>query len=258
MGVMMFRLTGAVFFAMLSVCLAVGQAQAAPKTDAEPAAINDDQGVRSDNSRQSLNRAIFRFNQTVDTILLRPVASGYQAVVPQTGRDMVSNAVANIYTPVTFANSIFQGDPQNALAALWRFLLNSTVGIAGLFDVAGANDLKMRTTDFGQTLAIYGAEPGHYVVLPIIGPSNLRDSVGRLTDAFINPFNYVGMGFSGAMWGTTAIDTRSRNMKVIDDIYSSSIDPYSTFRSAFTQHRAADIRRAKDARAASRRAAGLE
>lgn len=247
-----------VFAVVVTAFLTVGQASAAPKPVAAPTPTIEDQASRSDNGRQGLNRAIFRFNQTVDQILLRPVASGYQAVVPAQGREMVSNAVNNIYTPVTFVNSVLQGDPKNSFASLWRFLINSTVGVGGLFDAAGANGLKMRSTDFGQTMAIYGAEPGFYVVLPIIGPSNLRDSVGRLADAVINPFNYVGWGFSGAMWGTTAVDTRSRNMKLIDDIYNSSIDPYSTFRSGFTQHRAADVRRAKEARIASRRAAGFE
>lgn len=237
--------------ALVAIFLTAAPLLAAPAEDSGEPPV--DAGVR-----ESVNRAIFRFNQTVDSILLRPLASGYQAVVPEPGERMVSNALVNIYTPVTFANSVLQGDPQNSFAALWRFLLNSSFGIGGLFDFAGENGLKMRTTDFGQTLAIYGMDAGPYVMLPIIGPSNARDAFGRLTDAFVNPFNYVSMGFSAGMWTLTAVDARSRNMKVIDDIYRSSIDPYSTFKSGYTQHRSADIRRAKESRLASRRAAGLE
>jgi phospholipid-binding lipoprotein MlaA len=206
---------------------------------------------------EPMNRFVFEFNKIVDNVLLRPITVVYRTIVPEPGREMVSNALVNLYTPVVFGNSVLQGDPQNSFATLWRFLINSTVGIGGAFDVASEAGLKNRPADFGQTLAMYGAEPGPYIVLPLIGPSNGRDAVGRLADAFMNPFNYIDEGFSYAMWGAGAVDARSNNMKLIDDVYKTSLDPYATFRSGYTQKRASDIRRAETERAKSLEKAGF-
>lgn len=197
---------------------------------------------------EGINRVVFGFNRIVDKVILKPITQVYRAVMPEKGRELVTNALTNIYTPVTFANSVLQGDVQNSFASMWRFIINSTVGIGGLFDVASEAGLKMRPTDFGQTLAIYGAGSGPYVVLPIIGPSNTRDSVGRLADAFMTPFNYMGWETSAVLWSVTAIDKRSNNTKLLDDVYSSSLDPYATFRSGYIQKRDSDIRRAKEQR----------
>lgn len=197
---------------------------------------------------EPLNRAIFSFNRGLDKVLLRPVTVGYRAVMPDKGREMVSNALANIYTPVTFANSVLQGDVTNSFTSFWRFVINTTVGVGGLFDVASQAGLKPRTTDLGQTFALWGADPGPYVVIPIIGPSSTRDSFGRLGDVFLNPFNYIDEGVSLSIWSATAIDKRSSNMKLIDGIYNDSLDPYATVRSAWTQKRANDIKRAREAR----------
>lgn len=193
---------------------------------------------------EKMNRAVYRFNYTVDQLLLKPVSTGYRYVMPKQGQRMVSNFLDNLYTPVVFGNSVLQRDPQNSFATFWRFMLNSTVGIGGLFDVASEAGLKSRPADFGETLAMYGMGSGPYIMLPVIGPCNARDTVGRVADAFMNPFNYAGDTVSYSMWGATAIDTRSRNAKLIDDIYSSSLDPYSTFRSGFIQKRRSDINRA--------------
>ncbi len=197
---------------------------------------------------EPFNRLMHSINQAVDTLVLRPIAYVYREVVPDKGREMVSNAVENVYTPVVFANSVLQADPQNSFASFWSFVLNSTVGIGGLFDVASEAGLKYRSTDLGQTFAIYGADTGPYLVLPLIGPSNVRDAFGRLGDAFMNPFNYVDEGFSLALWSVTAVDARATHMKLIDDVYRDSLDPYATFRSGYTQKRASDIRKAKEAR----------
>ncbi len=198
---------------------------------------------------ESFNRAVHQLNYTVDGAILRPAAMIYRGIVPEKGRELVTNFLDNLYTPVVFANSVLQLDPENSFASFWKFTLNSTVGIGGIFNVAAETDLRVRHADFGQTLAVYGMDSGPYVVLPIIGPCNGRDTVGRIGDAFMNPFNYVDSGFSIAMWTATAIDKRSTNMKLLDDIYGSSLDPYATFRSGYTQKRVEDIRRAKAARA---------
>jgi phospholipid-binding lipoprotein MlaA len=242
------KATMAALLLALSACAPAGQNTA--DAGSEPAAYDQD-------PLEPVNRAIFQFNTVVDQIVLRPVTQGYQAVVPEKGREMVSNAVSNLYMPLTMFNSALQGDVENTFASFWRFMINSSVGIGGLFDVASEIPLKARTTDLGQTFAMYGAGPGAYVVLPIIGPSTTRDSFGRLGDAVMNPFNHMDNDFSYVMWGATALDARSRNATLIDDIYRTSLDPYSTFRSGYLQKRAADIRRAKEARDKSQEKSGF-
>lgn len=194
------------------------------------------------------NRIAYEFNYTLDGLVLRPVTQVYRGVVPEEGRAMVSNVVDNLYSPVVFANSVLQGDPQNSFATFWRFMLNSTFGLGGLNDFATEAGLKNRSTDFGMTLALCDVDSGPYFVIPILGPSTVRDAGGRVADAFINPFNYMGDTTSAAIWGTTAIDARSRNAKIIDQVYDNSVDPYTTFRSAYMQKRASDIKRARAAR----------
>jgi len=248
------------YFALALIgCLAFAASAdaASKKPAAKPAPQAEDYNNDSD-PLSPLNHTVFEFNRIVDGAVLRPVTVVYRGITPDKGEEMVSNAVENIYMPVTFFNSVLQADPRNVFASFWTFTLNSSVGMAGVFDVASEAGLKYRAADFGQTLAIYGAEPGPYLVLPIIGPSNMRDGIGRVADAFMNPFNYIDGGFSIAMWTVTAIDKRSQNMKLIDDIYATSLDPYSTFKSGYTQHRAADIRRAKTTRSQSRHSAGWE
>lgn len=236
---------------LLGSALALGGCANVPKENPSGQAVDDD-------PMEPLNRAVYHFNYTLDGLVLRPAAQVYRGVVPEKGREMVGNALDNIYSPVVFANSVLQADPQNSFATFWRFVLNTTMGLGGLFDVASEAGLKNRPADFGQTLAIYGAGPGPYVVLPVIGPSNGRDSMGRLADAFMNPFNYVDSGASIVLWSTTAVHQRAVNMKLIDDIYDSSLDPYVTFRSGYTQKRASDIRRAAAARKKSQEAAGCK
>lgn len=241
---------------MLLPCIALAllalPAQAAKDVENQEESYYDSDPLRP------LNRAIYHFNYGVDTVILRPVTVGYRFVMPDKGEEMVSNALRNLYMPVSFGNSILQADPYNSFATFWTFALNSTFGLLGVFDVASEAGLSYRATDFGQTLAIYGAGTGPYIVLPIIGPSNARDAVGRLADAFMSPVNYIDQGASYVVWGVTAVDKRSQNMQLIDDIYATSLDPYSTFKSGYTQHRAADINRAKRERSKSRHSVGLE
>lgn len=197
---------------------------------------------------EPLNRGVYRFNTTVDGVVLKPATMIYRGVVPEEGRTMVTHFLENLYSPVVFANSVLQADPQNSFTTLWRFLINTSFGIGGLFDVASEAGLKNRPADLGETFAFYGADTGPYIVLPIIGPSNTRDAFGRLGDAFMNPFNYVDTGTSIALWTATAIDARSNNTKLIDSVYETSLDPYATFRSGYMQKRASEIKRGKAAR----------
>lgn len=192
---------------------------------------------------EGMNRAIFKFNEVVDTILLKPVAKLYVAVMPDVAQQGVHNVLTNLTEPVTFVNSIFQADEQHTFETFWRFTINSTVGIAGLFDVAGEAGLKHRKEDFGQTMGVYGMGSGPYVVLPVIGPSSGRDTIGLIVDIFSDPFVWIMKDWQNyTRAGVTIVDKRAANLELLDDIYRNSLDPYATIRSAYLQKRIGQIR----------------
>ncbi|MEZ5692138.1 MAG: VacJ family lipoprotein [Rickettsiales bacterium] len=193
---------------------------------------------------EDFNRDIFEFNRTIDRYLLRPIAQGYDEVMPERGKIMVSNFVNNIEEPITFVNSVIQADAYNSFTTLWRFMLNSTFGIGGLFDVASDLGLKNRTTGFGDTLAVYGADTGVYIVLPILGPSNARDGIGWVGDVFMDPVSYTNNAFFYSIASVKTVDKRYKNLRLLDDIYATSLDPYITLRSAYIQHRKGQVRKA--------------
>ncbi len=193
---------------------------------------------------EPVNRVVFGFNEYVDMLLLEPAADLYGYVVPRPGKQAVTNVLSNLRMPVVFMNSILQGDTNNAFSSLWSFILNSTFGVAGLYDFTGENtNLLVHEEDFGQTLAVWGVGEGPYIVLPILGPSNLRDTVGIVVDAMSDPYNRLESDEAIiARIALTALDVRYRSDGFFDDTYESSIDPYATFRSAYTQHRRAVIK----------------
>jgi len=248
------RMLGVLVVLCVGVFVATA-AHAVQKPDSKDTGKDAEQSVDAD-PLEPLNRGIYWFNHVLDVAVIKPVTQAYRFVVPEQGRTMVDNFITNLYTPVVLVNSVLQRDPQNSFATGWRFILNTTFGLGGLFDFASAVGLHNRPADLGETMAFYGAGNGPYVVLPIIGPSNVRDAFGRLGDAFMMPTNYAPGWFSGSTgnwieygtWGATVINERSKDMQLIDDIYANSLDPYSTFRSGYTQKRASDIRRAKAAR----------
>lgn len=198
---------------------------------------------------EPVNRGIFRFNEFVDTIVLEPAARAYRFVVPKAGRRAVGNFFTNMSEPVTVLNATLQRDPERAFTAFWRFTLNSTFGAAGLFDWAEDNaGLEHRREDFGQTLAIWGAPAGPYLVLPLMGPSNVRDTVGQVVDGFSDPFNYdevLETDTRIVLGVVNIVDLRKQNIEVIEDIYDTSFDPYSTIRSGYLQRRDDMIRNGK-------------
>lgn len=201
---------------------------------------------------EPFNRGMYQVNYVIDGVVLKPVTQVYRWVMPEQGEKMVHNFVLNLYEPINFGNSVLQGDPQNSFVSLWRFLLNSTVGLGGLFDVASDVGLVGRRTDFGQTLALYGVEDGPFLFLPILGPSGVRDGVGRIGDFFMYPPTYIGNdAVSWSMWGVTLVDTRSQNWDLINDVEKTSLDPYATFRSGYKQRRANEISKARAARNAA-------
>jgi phospholipid-binding lipoprotein MlaA len=194
---------------------------------------------------EPVNRVIFGFNEIVDFLVLRPVSHVYRRVVPQPLRTGVSNALHNFATPIIFANDVLQGRPERAKTTAIRFLVNSTAGFGGLVDAAAAGGLPRHSEDFGQTLAVWGARPGPYIVLPVLGPSNVRDTVGLGVDTIMHPATWL-------MWDLDFIErtspvlayTVSTHESYLDEaqaLRSTSPDFYATVRDIYAQRRAADI-----------------
>lgn len=221
------------------VCTAFLSACATPHNPDKYATIDND-------PIEPFNRAIFQFNYLVDGVLIKPITEGYEALMPEKGQIMVSNLVDNLGEPVVFANSVVQADDTNSFTSLWRFIINSTVGIGGLLDPASEIGLKERATGFGDTLAVYGADAGPYIVLPLLGPSNLRDTIGRIGDIFADPITYANDPIRYSVSGIRTIDKRHRNTNLLFDIYNKSIDPYATMRSMYSQYREKEIKKAID------------
>jgi phospholipid-binding lipoprotein MlaA len=196
---------------------------------------------------EPFNRGAFAVHQTIDRYALAPVARGYRAVVPAPVRTGVRNVLANLRTPVVLANDLLQGEPRRAGDTLGRFVVNSTLGVGGIFDVAG-NRLGVRghTEDFGQTFARWGVGEGPYLFIPVLGPSNPRDLTGFGLGIAADPLIWVGQGAAvdGLLWGrtgATVVDTREDLLDTTADVERSSLDPYATYRSAYRQRRRAEI-----------------
>ena len=194
---------------------------------------------------EPINRVVFGFNEIVDFLVLRPVSNVYRRVVPQPLRTGVANALHNFATPVIFANDVLQGRPERAKTTAVRFLVNSTAGFGGLVDAAAAGGLPRHSEDFGQTLAVWGARPGAYIVLPVFGPSNVRDTVGLGVDTVMHPATWL-------MWDLDFIErsapilayTVSTHEAYLDEaqaLRSTSPDFYATVRDIYAQRRASDI-----------------
>ena len=201
-------------------------------------------GERIDDPYEGVNRAIFFFNDAVDTYLLRPVAVTYGFLMPEVGKRSVSNFVRNLTAPVVFVNDALQGEGGDASVTAGRFVVNSTFGLFGLFDVADAYGLSPHHADFGQTLHSYGFGPGSYVMLPVLGPSTSRDSVGLAVDVALNPLTYLlatptNLGIAGGK----AVVERETLIVSLDDLRASSVDYYAALRSAYYQDRAVELRK---------------
>ena len=145
----------------------------------------------ADDPWEPLNRKVFNFNEWADSKLLRPVAVAYDRWLPTPLRRGVGNVFDNVFTPAVALNQMLQGKPRRSLSDVGRFVLNSTVGLAGLFDVATPLGLPKHDEDFGQTFAVWGAGPGRYVVIPFYGPSNVRDSLGLVVSGLLNPIRFI-------------------------------------------------------------------
>ncbi|WNJ99804.1 VacJ family lipoprotein [Thalassospiraceae bacterium LMO-JJ14] len=191
---------------------------------------------------EPLNRSVFAFNKGLDKALFQPAARAYRDAVPLWVRQRIGAAIDNLRAPVIFVNDLLQGEMKRAMTTLMRFSLNSTFGIAGLNDFAHEIGLKKHDEDFGQTLAIWGSAPGPYVILPVLGPSNPRDAIGRIVDFLVDPFNAwtANTGreeLTYARTGVAALHARAGLLEFTDDLEKNAIDLYAASRSLYRQAR---------------------
>ena len=195
---------------------------------------------------EPINRAIFSFNNVADRIILEPIAK-----LPSPIQSGVNNFLSNLRTPLVVVNQLLQAQGQNAVQSSGRFLVNSTVGVFGLFDVAEKIGLEEKEEDYGQTLATWGVGDGFYIVLPLFGPSNLRDTSGMLLTMITDPINAYAVS-EGEAWlvpmrtAANAVDQRSQIIDEVNALRDNSVDYYAAVRSSYYQNRNAAINNVDD------------
>ncbi len=191
------------------------------------------------------NRRVYAFNKKLDKYALRPVVNVYRTVLPQPVRNGVTNAVGNYEEPLSFVNAVLQGKIKQAFRTLDRFIINTTLGVGGLADVATGMGRPEEQEDFGQTFAVWGIKSGPFVVLPFFGPSTVRDGVGLAGDLRLDPGDYIRNAvfhptllYKAGQISVRVINLRSRLVDAgADGVLSGSLDEYATVRSAYLQSR---------------------
>lgn len=218
--------------------------QSAEHTPAETPAAAAPRHARGD-PFEKLNRRLFNSSQKFDRAFFRPLAMGYKTVVPKPARSGLRNLISNIGEPIVFLNDLLQLRPKRAVKTLARFLINSTVGLGGLIDVAKKAELPHRNNGFGNTLGHYGVGPGPYLFVPFLGPTDLRDLFGGQADAVIyptvigRPFNRVDYILSKTV--ISGLDLRVESDAQLKALLDGAADPYATLRSVYLQSRKAEI-----------------
>lgn len=186
---------------------------------------------------EGFNRDMYAVHDSVDQAVLEPVARGYRAITPRPVRQGVLNVLRNLRGPVIFANDLLQGELGRAGTTAARFGINSTIGLAGLFDPATTMGLERHEEDFGQTLAVWGVQSGPYIFVPLLGPTTVRDGAGRIVDIAFDPLTWAEFDeVDEVRVGRTVLAglaARELVIETVDDIRRDSPDPYVTIRSAY-------------------------
>lgn len=219
----------------LLLMISCGWASQSVKPTLPEAEIND--------PLEPVNRLVFGINRVLDTVILKPVATIYQTILPQPIRTGVGNFIQNLYTPIYCLNHLLQGHPDAALVTFMRFTINTTIGVGGLVDICSEMGFNETPVTFSDTLGVWGVDTGPYLMLPIFGPYTFRGTAGLAADYYSNPFNYYLMHkehckhrwLSDAWMISESIDNRSKLMETIDDLEKNSADYYSTVRSIHFQ-----------------------
>jgi phospholipid-binding lipoprotein MlaA len=187
---------------------------------------------------EGINRGTFAFNDAVDAAVLKPVAKAYQAVMPEFVRSGVSHVFTNVGEVAGSVNSLLQGKPVEAASSAGRFLVNSTLGILGLFDVATPMGLDRHDEDFGQTLGTWGVGSGPYLVIPLMGPSTVRDATGRGVDSFLGWARRVDhIPTRNSAYAVEVIDVRAHLLGAGQTLEEAALDKYQFLRDAYLQRR---------------------
>ena len=199
---------------------------------------------------EGINRAVFGFNNVTDKIILEPAAKGYKKL-PTPIQSGIGNFIKNLKLPLVAVNQLLQGQGKNAVESTGRFFINSTIGIFGLIDVADNVGLEQKEEDFGQTLATWGVGDGFYIVLPLFGPSNIRDTAGMVMTMMTDPVNAYATN-QGEAWAipirtaANAVDQRSKIIDEVNALRDNSVDYYAAVRSSYYQNRKAAIMNTDD------------
>ena len=244
----------------LTLCLAILSTPASIAWGSNHDIDNEEQATESIDPFEDFNRAVFDFNEALDAVIFLPLAKIYRAIFPKPIRDTFRNFMRNLNAPFILANNVLQGEGERVGMTLSRFLINTTLGVGGLFDVATGLGVPYHDEDFGQTLGVWGVEESVYLVLPILGPSTVRDGLGKVGDAFINPLNYAGAAGDDAekilfghrvdladfLFGVRlleGVDTRERLIEPIELLKKDplALDYYTLIRSVFLQRRKKEI-----------------
>jgi phospholipid-binding lipoprotein MlaA len=224
---------------LLGALLLVSGCASAPAND--PAAT--DAFKAANDEFEPTNRVIFDANMAVDRYTLKPISYVYKEVVPKEGRQAVGSFLDNLRTPVILANDLLQGEWNRAMDTVVRFAANTTFGIGGLFDVAADLGYQKHDEDFGQTLAVWGVQEGPYLMLPLFGPSNPRDAVGRAVDMVFDPISWLAPSWANwTRFGVSGVHVRADHYDELNDLEKSSLDFYAAIRSLYRQKRNDDIR----------------
>ncbi|PRX26338.1 phospholipid-binding lipoprotein MlaA [Paraburkholderia sp. BL18I3N2] len=187
---------------------------------------------------EGLNRTIFTVNDKLDQYALKPVAKGYVFITPQPVRDSVTNFFSNIGDVYIAANNLLQLKITDGVEDIMRIVINTVFGVGGLFDVATLAKLPKHDNDLGLTLGHYGVPAGPYLVLPLFGPSTVRDAVGSIGNYYVNPLSYIHPdGLSWALYGLNIVNTRANLLSAGDVLEGAALDKYSFVRSAYLQRR---------------------
>ncbi len=196
-----------------------------------------------DDPLEGLNRVVFEFNQAIDALVLKPAAELYVAFLPEEVRYRVSNVLRNLGEPINLLNNLAQGKFERAGATLMRFSINSTFGVAGIFDVATDWGYEHTPEDFGQTLATWGVGDKPFLMLPLLGPSNPRDALGFAVDWVADPLAHITPADAGvARAATSGVSQRAEYLDELETVERTSVDFYAALRELYRQYRADDVR----------------
>ena len=218
-------------------------------TTSKPSELEEPAGTIAD-PLEPVNRAFFHFNDKLYFWVLKPIATGYKTIIPEDGRIGVRNFFSNLTTPVRLVNCLLQANPKCAGTETLRFVLNTTIGVVGLFDPAKKRfNIEKQDRDFGQTLGIWGMGPVFYLDLPILGPSSLREGLGLAVDASFNPQTYLAIYFvavgyvNTGGWILDKINEASLTLGEYEDLKKAALDPYIAVREAYYQYRQNKIKK---------------